>query len=267
MATVVEALNPANTAALKVDSQGRLLVAIAGGGGGGGGLSEDDVKALIAEAAKTPQLASASQNGAITAAQYKALSRITAGPVTPQAPAGKLLIQGDTEFSRGVTAYSLTLNKTPSEDLDAVTVGYLKTQLAQAGGGGGSTGPSLQWDTLVWDAGVSKDGIFNRWHENNEGGQTLGTWTKDSNNDANFTPKATGVYRLEFWFNTQAGITQIILSQGGRSLHNQGAVFMANVSSYLTGIVKVPATSAIRVQLRTTEGATRVCNAIITKLA
>ena len=107
-------------------------------GGGSGGLSEAQVKALITEAAKTPQLASTTQNGAITVAQYRALSRITAGPVDAQHPQGTMLIQGDTEFSRPVKAYSLEVTKTPGADADVVTVGYLKTQLAQQGGGGGA---------------------------------------------------------------------------------------------------------------------------------
>lgn len=108
------------------------------GGGAGGGLSETQVKALITEAAKTPQLASATQNGAITIAQYRALSRITAGPVDAQHPQGAVLIQGDVNFSRSVHAYSLTVDKTPSVDADVVTVGYLKSELAKAGGGGGA---------------------------------------------------------------------------------------------------------------------------------
>lgn len=41
MATVVEQNNPSNTASLKVDSNGNLLVTIKGGGGGGGGAAPD----------------------------------------------------------------------------------------------------------------------------------------------------------------------------------------------------------------------------------
>ena len=108
------------------------------GSGAGGGLSEAQVKSLIATAARTPQMASLTQLGAITSEHYRTLSRITAGPVTTQAPAGSLLVQGDTEFSRSVKAYSLTVTKTPSADADAVTVGYLKSELAKVGGGGGA---------------------------------------------------------------------------------------------------------------------------------
>ena len=112
------------------------------GGGAGGGLSEDRVKALITEAAKTPQMASLTQPGAVTSNHFRVLSRISAGPVTPQAPAGSLLVQGDTQFSQSVQAYSLTVTKTPSADSDAVTVGYLKSELAKVGGGGGGAAPS-----------------------------------------------------------------------------------------------------------------------------
>lgn len=112
------------------------------GGGAGGGLSEAQVKSLIATAAKTPQMASLTQPGAVTSDHYRTLSRITAGPVNPQAPAGTLLVQGDTEFSRSVKAYSLTITKTPSVDADAVTVGYLKSELAKVRGGGGGAATS-----------------------------------------------------------------------------------------------------------------------------
>ena len=112
------------------------------GGGAGGGLSEAQVKSLIATAAKTPQMASLTQPGAVTSGHYWTLSRITAGPATAQAPAGTLLVQGDTEFSQPVKAYSLTVTKTPSADADAVTVGYLKSELAKVGGGGGGAAPS-----------------------------------------------------------------------------------------------------------------------------
>lgn len=112
-------------------------------GGGSGGLSEAQVKALITEAAKTPQLATATQNGAITIAQYRALSRITAGPVDAQHPQGTMLIQGDVNFARPVQAYSLTVDKTPSVDADVVTVGYLKSELAKRPGGGGAAPQGL----------------------------------------------------------------------------------------------------------------------------
>lgn len=111
-------------------------------GGGAGGLSEAQVKSLIATAAKTPQMASLTQPGAITSEHYRTLSRITAGPISPQAPAGTLQIQGHTSFSHPVQAYSLTVTKTPSADADAVTVGYLKSELAKVGGGGGGAAPS-----------------------------------------------------------------------------------------------------------------------------
>lgn len=101
------------------------------------------MKSLIATAAKTPQMASLTQPGAVTSDHYRVLSRITAGPVSPQAPAGTLLVQGDTEFSRPVKAYSLTVTKTPSADADAVTVGYLKSELAKVGGGGGAAPSGL----------------------------------------------------------------------------------------------------------------------------
>ena len=191
MATVVEHNKPQNQAALRVDDEGRLMVVVKGGGGGGGGvgpagpqgpkgdkgdigpagprgpmgppgpagggsgggLSETQVKALIAEAAKTPQLASTTQNGAITVAQYRTLSRITAGPADAQHPQGTLLIQGDVNFARPVQAYSLTVDKTPSADADVVTVAHLKSELAKVGGGGAApAGPIpgqiigvLQW--------------------------------------------------------------------------------------------------------------------------
>ena len=105
-------------------------------GGGTGGLSEAQVKSLIATAAKTPQMASPTQPGAVTSDHYRVLSRITAGPVTAQAPAGTLTVQGNTSFNHPVQAYSLTVTKTPSADADAVTVGYLKQELAKVGGGG-----------------------------------------------------------------------------------------------------------------------------------
>ena len=179
MATVVEHNKPQNQAALRVDDEGRLLVVVKGGGGGGGGvgpagpagpqgpkgdrgeqgpagpmgppgpagggaggLSEAQVKSLITEAAKTPQMASLTQPGAVTSGHYQTLSRITAGPISPQAPAGTLLVQGNTSFSHPVQAYSLTVTKTPSADADAVTVGYLKSELAKVGGGGGGAAPA-----------------------------------------------------------------------------------------------------------------------------
>lgn len=140
MAIVVEHSKPQNQAALRVDDEGRLLVVVkgGGGGGGGGGLSEAQVKSLIATAARTPQMASLTQPGAVTSEHYKVLSRITAGSVTAQAPAGTLLFQGDAQFTRPVTAYSLTVSKTPSADADVVTVGHLKSELAKVGGGGGA---------------------------------------------------------------------------------------------------------------------------------
>lgn len=112
------------------------------GGGAGGGLSEAQVNALIATAAKTPQMASLTQPGAITSNHYRVLSRISAGPVTPLAPAGTLLVQGSTQFSQPISAYAVTVDKTPSADNDAVTVGYLKQELAKVGGGGGGAAPS-----------------------------------------------------------------------------------------------------------------------------
>lgn len=101
------------------------------------------MKSLIATAAKTPQMASPTQPGAVTSDHYKVLSRITAGPVTAQAPAGTLQVQGATSFSHPVQAYSLTVTKTPSADADAVTVGYLKQELAKVGGGGGAAPAGL----------------------------------------------------------------------------------------------------------------------------
>lgn len=182
MATVVEHNRPQNQAALRVDDEGLLMVVVKGGGGGGGagpagprgpagpkgdkgdpgpqgpagpmgppgpagggaggGLSEAQVKSLIATAAKTPQMASLTQPGAVTSNHYRVLSRISAGPVTPQAPAGTLLVQGDTQFTRPIQAYAVTIDKTPSADADAVTVGYLKSELAKVGGGGGGAAPS-----------------------------------------------------------------------------------------------------------------------------
>lgn len=112
------------------------------GGGAGGGLSEDQVKSLIATAARTPQMASLTQPGAVTSNHYKVLSRITAGPVTPQAPEGTLLVQGSTQFSQPISAYAVTVEKTPSASNDAVTVGYLKQELAKVGGGGGGAAPA-----------------------------------------------------------------------------------------------------------------------------
>ena len=100
------------------------------------------MKSLIATAAKTPQMASLTQPGAVTSNHYRVLSRISAGPVTPQAPAGTLLVQGSTQFSQPVSAYAVTIDKTPSEDRDAVTVGYLKSELAKVGGGGGGAAPT-----------------------------------------------------------------------------------------------------------------------------
>ena len=189
MATVVNHTTN-EQAALRVDDAGRLMVVVKGGGGGGGvgpagprgprgekgekgeqgpagpmgppgpagggsggGLSEAQVKALITEAAKTPQLASATQNGAITVAQYWALSRITTGPVDAQHPQGTNRIQGDTEFTRPVKAYSVEVTKTPSVDADVVTVGYLKSELAKQGGGGAApTGmiPGQVLGVLQW---------------------------------------------------------------------------------------------------------------------
>ena len=112
------------------------------GGGADGGLSEARVKTLITEAAKTPQMASLTQVGAVTSNHYRVLSRISAGPVTPQAPAGTLLVQGSTQFSQPISAYAVTIDKTPSADNDAVTVGYLKSELAKVGGGGGGAAPT-----------------------------------------------------------------------------------------------------------------------------
>lgn len=112
------------------------------GGGAGGGLSEAQVQSLIATAAKTPQMASLTQPGAVTSNHYRVLSRISAGPATPQAPAGTLLVQGSTQFSQPISAYAVTIDKTPSADNDAVTVGYLKSELAKVGGGGGGAAPA-----------------------------------------------------------------------------------------------------------------------------
>lgn len=238
MATVVEHANPTNQAALRVDAEGRLMVVVKGGGGGGGGsgLSEAQVKTLITtELAKLP-------------APYIGSNGRSRGNIS---------MQGGTLGDLGG----------PNAGSDAATKDYVDGKIPVGLPETITRAKSTprQVDVLVWDSGVSKDGIFNRWHENIAAPHRYATWSRSPQRDAQLVFNESGLYAVSFNFNSYEGIVQAIFSQGGQSVHIQGAVFMANVSSRLEALIRVASNTPVRVQLRTTVGIERVANAIIEK--
>lgn len=115
MVTAVLNSNPSSTATLRVDDQGRLLVAMAGGGGGGGGgLGTDDVNALI--------------QTALT--KYK-----QENPATP-APDLSAYIKkdGTVPFTGNANAGNKKLINlaTPQFTADAATKGYVDSEITKA---------------------------------------------------------------------------------------------------------------------------------------